>query len=123
PKEDPGAIKTASHFFTSSVSSSFSKFFTASCNSLMDDHGGVGFWLLLSKKGPLGSNLNRNAPIRLSSYTPNKKSISYSVLAFSPFSLASCASRRFIKVRPQVSGMLSRNTPKFSLLFGYCGPL
>src|SRR5690606_17356810 len=76
PKEDPGAIKTASHFFTSSVSSSFSKFLAASCNSLMDDHGGVGFWLLLSKKGPLGSNLNRNAPIRLSSYTPNKQSIS-----------------------------------------------
>ena len=76
PSHEPGAIKTDNHFFTSSLSSSFTKLAAAFYNSLIDDHGAVDAVLLLSKKSPFGSVFKRNAPIRLSSYTPKRKSIS-----------------------------------------------
>lgn len=42
--------------------------------------------------------------MRVASYTPNKKSISYKVFALSPLALANCAALLFIKVAPPCVG-------------------
>lgn len=67
PKEEPGAIRMASHFLTSVFSLSSSMLSAACCNSRIEDQGGVGVSALSSREGPARSVLKRKAPIRHSS--------------------------------------------------------
>src|SRR5665647_1383425 len=67
PNDDPGAISINIHFLIFSSFSSDSIILTASSSSPRIVQGGVVVLDLVSKNGPLGSNLNLNAPILLSS--------------------------------------------------------
>lgn len=73
PREDPGAINTASHFPIPAVSASDSINFALCCNSLTFVQEGIGNTGSLSRNSPSGSLLNRSAPILHKSCTPNKK--------------------------------------------------
>ena len=74
PKEEPGASSIDNHLNSSEslTVDSFSICRLACSSSLIEVHGGVAKWGLSFIKAPDGASLNRSAPMRCSSKTPNK---------------------------------------------------
>ena len=85
--------------------------------------GGAANSSSLSINRPVSRDRKRNAPNRVSSCTPSRKSHSVNDLALRPSRRARTFSRRCISTRPHRSGEESRKIPKFARPgTGYCGP-
>ena len=126
PNEDPGSTNKFNHcaYSGSFTTSSLSNWRLAYSNSLIEVHGGAAICFWLFKKSPFSSNLKRKPPIRFPSKTPNKKSLSKSVLSSLSSFFADHASLLRINSLPQRSGDESKNNPKLLFSSGrYCLPL
>ena len=126
PNDDPGSINTLNQcaYSGSLMASSRSSCKLAYSNSRRDVQGGVAIFFWSFRKGPSSLNLNRTPPIRCPSKTPNRKSLSKSVLSSRPSSFACHASLLRINNLPQRSGDESRNIPKLFFSSGKnCFPL
>ena len=114
PNDDPGSINRLNHWAYSGsfMASSRSSCKLACSNSRRDVQGGVAIFFWSFMKGPSSLNLKRTPPIRWLSKTPNKKSLSESVLSARCSFFACHASRLRINSLPQRSGDESRKIPK-----------